>query len=109
MLPRVLGQHAPAAGLDHAIKLRRVRQHAIELREHFVRRPEGNALHILLDQILVDVEGIETDERDEDGALLTPLQVVKLNQFTALAAATAFWDAVQRDVKAKNSKASRRR
>jgi hypothetical protein len=70
---------------------------------------DGDKILALLDKVVVDVKGVETDERKEDGTPYTPLEVAKLNSVVSLALASAFWDTVARDVEAKNSKRSRAR
>ncbi|MDC8012941.1 hypothetical protein [Tahibacter soli] len=62
----------------------------------------------LLDRVLVDVFGVETDERKDDGTPYTPVEIVKVNQLASQACVLTFWDNVNRDVEAKNSKRSRK-
>lgn len=69
----------------------------------------GLAVRALLDRVLIDVSGAETDEKKEDGTPYTPLEVAKQNAFSSPAIASAYWDAVNQDIAAKNSKRSRAR
>ena len=79
-----------------------------ELDELRREQDDKGAIPGLLDRVLVDVLGVETDEKKPDGTTYTPLEIVKVNQLAAQATILAFWDAVNRDVEAKNSKRSRK-
>ncbi len=61
----------------------------------------------LLDLVLVDVLDVQPVGEKEDGTPYTAVEMVKINQFAANAAVLAYWDAINRDVNAKNSKRSR--
>lgn len=74
-----------------------------------LREQQEEVGHIpgLLERVLIDVQGVETDEVKKDGTPYTPREMVICNQFAANAATMAFWEAVNRDIRAKNSKKSR--
>lgn len=74
-----------------------------------LRDEVGDSILTLLDRVLIGVDGCETDEKKADGTPYTPVEVAKLNTVVSLALASAFWDAVSRDIEAKNSKRSRGR
>ena len=74
-----------------------------------LRDADGDGVVALLDKVLVDVAGIETDDKKVDGTPYTPVEVAKQNLIVSLALACAFWDSVTRDIEAKNSKRSRAR
>jgi hypothetical protein len=80
-------------------------------REELERKQnEEGGVYGLLEQVLVSVKLPDTIEPvDEDDQPMEALDWVKRNAIAGSAAAVAFWDVINRDVEAKNSKRSRGR
>ena len=58
-----------------------------------------------LNEVLIDVKFRDGDEfADDEGNALTAIEFVKRNKIAAGAASIAFWDVINRDIEAKNSK-----
>lgn len=77
-----------------------------ERRDELHRKQHEDGLYALLGEVMESVEfkqsGLEFE--DLDGSPLEPIEWVKRNQFAGGAASLAFWDVINRDVEAKNSK-----
>lgn len=74
-------------------------------RAELQRKQKEDGLHAFLSDVLDSVEFKgEVEFEDETGQACTAIEWVKRNQFGGAAASLAFWDVVNRDVEAKNSK-----
>lgn len=75
-------------------------------RDELHRKQKEDGVYAFLDEVLEGVtfkqEGLEFE--DVDGSALEPIEWVKRHQIAGAAASLAFWDVVNRDVEAKNSK-----
>ena len=78
------------------------------VRDELQKRQREDGAFAFLDSQLKGVQFVgEHEFEDVDGSLIEPLDFVKKNQICASAAILAFWDVINRDVEAKNSKKSR--
>lgn len=81
-----------------------------EARAELQRKQDEDGIYAFLDEVLSSVKLPEIIEPvDEHDAAMDPLEWVKRNAFAGAAASIAFWDVVNRDLEAKNSKRSRGR